>query len=295
MIRHLLMSDQFDAYYPATTNGLSDTPPGVLATLDHTIITHGPLSSSNHPHHILDGGRAVWRRNVGTFIPQARDIKPAERNQILNKLPQEVDQNSPQISTSWARFESELRHNLLNSDFESFLRWSVVEQTMSVPPTSPWVKFELQYLRKHPDWHTKWKAALVDSAVGNPRPYRRFPSASANLIHQAYQISHFESTTGMAIVDYGSILEIGGGFGAACRLINRLGGTRRYEIFDLPTLSVLQNLYLTAVGLIDPFVDEDVRVRTVSTTGYDAGPEPSHAPELLIASWSLSETPMQFR
>lgn len=64
---------------------------------------------------------------------------------------------------------------------------------------------------------------------------------------------------------------------------------------DLPTVSVLQKLYLTAVGLIGPSADEEVRIRFTNAAEAGALPAASSAPDLVIAAWSLSETPLQLR
>lgn len=77
-----------------------------------------------------------------------------------------------------------------------------------------------------------------------------------------------------------SIVEIGGGYGDMCSVIHDLGFKGKYTIYDFPEVQKIQNYYLTA---------QDINANFVSD------PKDLEAADLVIATWSLSEIPIEFR
>lgn len=77
-----------------------------------------------------------------------------------------------------------------------------------------------------------------------------------------------------------SIVEIGAGYGDMCSLIHDLGFEGEYTIVDIPETQPIQEFYLGKQGITPKWSFEDDNV--------------SHA-DLVIATWSLSETPLEYR
>jgi hypothetical protein len=79
---------------------------------------------------------------------------------------------------------------------------------------------------------------------------------------------------------YNSILEIGGGYGDMCSVVHDMGFKGKYTIYDFPEVQKIQNYYLS---------NQDIKANFVSDP---ADLEPA---DLVIATWSLSEIPLDFR
>lgn len=78
-----------------------------------------------------------------------------------------------------------------------------------------------------------------------------------------------------------TIVELGGGVGDLCDTVYRLGFTGDYYIYDFPEISKLQEYHLTTAG------HENVKFIN-STDSLVAG-------DLVIATWSLTEMPLDLR
>jgi hypothetical protein len=187
------------------------------------------------------------------------------------------------VMPEWAGFTEQLRRHLAEDDPANFLTWPIVLHTMFVR-YAPFVVRELLYLRAN-DW-SRWKRAIREHPFGRPPRYPLYPWSSGNLIHHAYSFARFEREAGVRVEDMGCIVEFGGGYGSMCRLASNLGFKGRYLIYDLPELGRLQSRYLTEVG-----------ARNWSCTSEWPAIEAKidSKPTLLIATWSLSEAPVQLR
>jgi hypothetical protein len=117
-----------------------------------------------------------------------------------------------------------------------------------------------------------------------------YPRSSANVINLAYHLAVFEKTTGQPISQVDGILEFGGGYGCLCRLTRRLGYTGPYVIFDLAASCALQSYYLRTNGIDDVTHISDLPALRAA---INAMPNPCNA--LFIATWSMSETPIEGR
>ena len=199
-------------------------------------------------------------------------------------------------STTWSMAQLELKRRLQKSNVMRFLRWPIVERTMSVPPSSKWISHELSELQSMNSWGTVWKPALQESRLGAPRRYRALPHSSANLLHHAFHLVNFELSTSFSAVGFDTIVEFGGGYGSMCRLFNQLGFSGRYIIVDLPPVLALQDFYLTGLGIrntthrrhsmtVDLISSSESSLEAIRTTGRT----------LIVATWSLSEASSQVR
>jgi len=209
--------------------------------------------------------------------------------------------HSPPSETEWMDNVQRLRQLVLSDNPRRFLRWDVILRSMFVNH-APYIDAELSYLRGRPDWEARWERAVLESRVGHPIPYRKYPSSSENLIHHAYHMARFEEQTQRNVADFDVVLEFGGGYGSMCRLLHRLGFSGTYVLYDLPHFSLLQHFYLTSLGLpvsiagaITPSADGIICVSDTNRVN-DVLPDQIEGREaLFIATWSLSETPIDFR
>ena len=100
------------------------------------------------------------------------------------------------------------------------------------------------------------------------------------------------------------IFEFGGGYGSMCRLIHKLGFNGIYLIFDFPEVSMLQQYFLKSSGFSisqnsSAFINKKgvfclsnkkILEKVISAMSMD-----SFKNKLFLATWSISETPVQFR
>jgi hypothetical protein len=199
----------------------------------------------------------------------------------------------------WLTFRRRFREDVLRRDPRRFLRWPVVRPMYRRDPT--YLEQSLAYLQTHPEWHSRWRGAVRESAVGDPRPFFDYRPSSGNLLYQGYQACRFEDVTGARLSDADFILEFGGGYGAFCRLVYALGFRGTYVIYDFPEFSALQRFYLRAHGLptaAEPRLEPGrPGIVTLSTLGeldeVLGGRSPGRA--VLVALWSLAETPLALR
>lgn len=201
----------------------------------------------------------------------------------------------------WVGNANRLRTLVLKDDPRRFLRWDVVRRTMFVG-NARYIRHELAHLKSRPDWAVRWQPAIRESTAGRPLAYGGYVQSSANLIHHAYHLARFEEITRVPVTDFHSVVEFGGGYGSMCRLFRNLGFTGRYVIYDLAQMCALQEFYLKCLGL---------------PASMSVGQEQSQAPiscishldllsqlvsegavaarSLFLATWSLSETPVELR
>ena len=181
-----------------------------------------------------------------------------------------------------------LRTRILEEDPSRFLRWDVIRRTMFVGST-PFTRTELTSLGTDSAWRRRWAPAIAEDRFGHPSTLPRYRASSGNRVHHAYHIREFERTTGIAVESLDCVFEFGGGYGGMAHLLRRLGFRGRHIILDLPIFSALQRFYLATVMPQEAHhvvcVDKASKVESLLTGTR----------RLMIATWSLSEVPLEVR
>jgi hypothetical protein len=177
---------------------------------------------------------------------------------------------------NWAFWAWDLRQNVANGDPAKFLTWPGVVSTMFVG-NAPYIEYEITKLP--PPYLSLSGSIIEEPGMGDPERYETTDglSTSGNLIHQAYHISHFDGW----LPELETVIEIGGGYGAMALICHRMGFRGRYIIYDLPEFSLLQQYYLSNVGV------DGVEFRTQIDKQIEA--------DLLIGLYSLNEMPLDIR
>lgn len=205
---------------------------------------------------------------------------PAEKNaqgELLNSI-KALSQNEIVGNSAWDRYRRKLRLYILGNDPRNFLRWDPIVGSMFHNAD----RHELDHL-VHNNWG-KWSQAIEETRVGNPPPYAHYKKSSGNLIHIAYSFSQLLDRHKIDLGKTNRIIEFGAGYGCMAKLIHDLGFRGVYTIFDTPEFLLLQKYYLTATktsGIFD-FIDQINKLRNPD-------------PDILIATWSLSESPTKVR
>ncbi len=156
-----------------------------------------------------------------------------------------------------------------------FLGFPCVYHTMLCNHFQEMVAAELAALQAAPDW-SRWQDAIEMPHVGQPPDFHAGTSASRNLIHQAYHLHAWETTTGQRLADLRAICEFGGGYGAMALVARRAGFAGDYYIRDVSEFALLQQWFLSQMEVDAEWV----------TPEDDAPAAPF---DLMIGMFSLSE------
>jgi len=234
--------------------------------------------------------------------PSSRELELVdELKNRFQDLSHPQDEDMPLSQAVWASNMNRLRELVLNDNPRRFLRWDVVRSGMFV--THPlYILRELNFLRKLPDWNSRWCEAIKESLQGHPLPYPFYPSSSGNLIHHAYHLAQFEQRIRVPAQDMGCVLEFGGGYGSMCRLFHRLGFKGRYILFDLPPFSALQGYFLKSIGIpvqenhtLPSMPTDVICVSDFDGLKYVLSEHIRKHTSMFISTWAISETPMHAR
>lgn len=204
----------------------------------------------------------------------------------------------PDSEQQWCEFVNRILKCAISQDLNRFLRWDVLLETMVIP-FAPWVRAELSELSGLPNWKTRWVPAIQETTLGSPIPYPWYPKSSGQSIHYAYAISQLEKKLRLRLDHLDLIVEFGGGYGGLARIVRNLGFGGVYVIFDWRALGILQEFYLSSLGMPVRGLQKGPGAAFVSTPGELAsvlGRGPANAERrLFLATWSLSEAPVHTR
>jgi len=189
----------------------------------------------------------------------------------------------------WDHWQGVLRDWILdeNNDPADFFRCPAVYHTMLVNHWVEAIQYEFAQLPHEMRIQT-FMPELGHDYMDKVR--------SRNLVHQLYHLHRWQEVTGKKVKDLDEIVEFGGGYGAMCLVARRLGFDGRYIIFDLPEFTLLQRFFLSNVNWWN--IEVIPKVHDKPTEFYDNIDDlwnNIYEPDLLIACYSLSETPLDFR
>jgi hypothetical protein len=234
-------------------------------------------------------------------IPKATDSD----RKLIEKLQNNIkSQQSSAINTKeWSSFEKQVASLITTKDPRHFLRWNIIQSTM-FSTNHKYTRTEYKNLKLSPKWNV-WKKIIKEDFIGDPLPEIVCPKSSGNRIHHSYHLHQFEETTNTSILNYDVIFEFGGGYGSMRRVVDKLGFKGIYILFDLPVFSLLQQYYLNTLKIqttnfttdqnfssenktycVSNFKQLEALLNKINTTNKK---------RLFIATWSLSETPLELR
>lgn len=241
-----------------------------------------------------------YKKYYSDFL--VRFLASATEKQYIAELKSAIKaENHIPSEDEWAQFINQLCEHIINDDPRNFLRWEVIRKTMFCS-NQRWIEIELNFLKRLPEWETRWKNAIKEVAIGYLPTCSLEPTSSDNLIHHAYHIASLEEKTKVKINNIDFIFEFGGGYGSMCRLCYNLNFRGQYIIFDFPQFSALQKFYLQSLNLP---VQSNTQVAKIGTQIICLSDFKqlekniiNHQPKsckMFIATWSISEAPMKVR
>lgn len=216
------------------------------------------------------------------------------RQRINSLSPIVFEQNGNSTSHKWQRRLNQMRKNFLEKDPRNFTRWPDVAVTMYTNAPA----LELMHLQNQPTWST-WEKGIVENPTGNPIPYPAYPTSGGNLVHHAYHLSQITDRYKLSIENMRYVFEFGGGYGSMARLFYQVGFKGTYIIFDLPEFSALQEYFLSSLSLplkITNTVSQEMNSVVLLSNMTDLRKQLQNiSPDLFIATWSTSESPIDLR
>jgi len=237
-----------------------------------------------------------WRLNCGRNKLPAPSIR---EKKLIKELRQRMRTlKSSAAGKSWEDFVKKLKRYVLYLDPRNFLRWEVIRLTMTMTDTPPECLTEM---KASPNWENLWQPALQENDFGQPVPHPNLEGSSGTLVIHAWHLFNLKKVTALDFSGLAVVIEFGGGYGSMCRLLRHLGFRGIYVIYDLPEFSLLQDFYLRGLGQptvteqeLPPAPGQNILISNLEdfkrlNAAWPAGKK------LFIATWSLSETPLEPR
>jgi hypothetical protein len=198
--------------------------------------------------------------------------------------------------SEWATFATEIRDALRLNGADQFLRLRPIAKTLHSRQRSHTRKY-LEYLLGSKRFSPAIQLALTESPVGRPLVNPHYPLSSPLLVQHGYHLTRLLESTDFDLAKLRLVVEFGGGYGGFFRLLRNLGYRDRYLICDLPVMCALQRFYLRNVFPTEPGAGPPANLQWLPGEDYGALEREAaqHRPSLFIATWSLSETPIEVR
>lgn len=214
---------------------------------------------------------------------------------VLTELLASWSSSGPDLNDYWRGICENLIECSRSMPATSFLRWPAIKQTMHMTHR-PEHDTYYQFLLEHDRWHDRWSLGLQETPVGGYIPYKLNITTSPQLVQHNFHLAYFMACAGVDPLQVDAVLEIGGGYGAMCRLFRNLGYQGRYTIYDLPMFTEIQRAWLLDVGIAVDTESEaagDATVRLCSDAeAFAEQAKASSGKTLLISTWGVSEIPL---
>jgi hypothetical protein len=242
-----------------------------------------------------------WETVFRDFIrlETGRERHPASRQQkaMIDELRNDLNTKKSVVSGKrWKRFAAKLRLYIRWFDPRNFLEWGVITSTMFLKNAQKDCLAEMQKSAAWPVWET----AIKEDEFGKPA-IDPAAKTSGTLVAHAYHLYRMRESTEIDYKNLETIVEFGGGYGSMCRLVRKLGFVGNYIIYDLPEFSALQKFYLRGIGsdAADMKNFSGIRGGNILLSDEEDVKKvlaaESDGKKLFIATWSISESPVEQR
>lgn len=248
------------------------------------------------PHTSLSLGQSAPGKRLAKKR-RKKKIKQAIRNiphsllKLVGLSSDEAPGKAPGNEQEAEYWANEKKAFLKEDNFENFKNWPIVRKVPIYKDNDfleHYIRDVSAYLTKMDSTaYAKWKAVLKEPFLGHSK--ESYAESSLTILDgiectnwslkSAHHVLTFEEMSGKSILDYDRIVEFGAGIGELARTIRDLGFKGDFYIYDLPEVGRISSFY---TGGWAKYCDNH---RDIPTTGKT----------LFIATWSLSEVPVDFR
>jgi hypothetical protein len=216
--------------------------------------------------------------------PSATVFKRIEKMYFLSNVYSELSSNPIQLD-HWRDITNEILIQISDDD-RNFFRNKWVRDALH-PDQYYYANKYLFILKTRYSLETI-KSVTAELPYGNPLQQVFFRTASPASIKHFYLIDKLIKNFHISISTIDYVFEFGGGYGSMARIFLKLRNPISYTIFDLPIMKHLQQLYLSSCYSNLP---NCIKL----TSNINEIPDLYSKASVFIATWSLSETPIELR
>lgn len=194
--------------------------------------------------------------------------------------------------TYWSSLRDVIRHDVSTLPLERFKVWASVWNVplVSTNKHSVYIRIALNAMAMGEQYYN----ALVDPLIGQTQAdYLQYFSMFSDVPTSMNRIQMFShlAIAGLGhkeIESMNTIVEIGAGIGDMADIVSKLGFNGKYIIYDFEEVSLIQRWYHKQLGLTNVHYASTPEQLAELLDGTDG-------PDLTVATWSLTEMPMDLR
>lgn len=231
--------------------------------------------------------------NLSFFIRKKFKINKKNHLLIEKYLDQKIKDlylKNPRLSVH-KKLSYEILNLIKNKKLTFFLRNSYIQNIFFIH-NRIFIYFELRELKNDKNWRL-WKRLIKDNPIGKPVWYFLYPESTGNRIRQVYIIKKFlDLNPAVKIKKIKKIIEIGGGYGCMADIFLKINKKVNYTIYDMYEVNLLQYYYLK-MNNYNPKLNS--YKSKINLTNKLNNLKKNKKNSLVIANWSLSEFPLNFR
>lgn len=234
------------------------------------------------------------RRRAAKTLSEYTPPPLAHVDDLLQELDAAIE---PGTDGEWATFTGQISAALRMHGGDQFLRLPPIARTLHSRQRSAAPRY-LARLLSSPRFTPAMHLALTESPIGKPLVHPHYPLSSPLLVQHAYHLVQLLEHTDFELAQARRIVEFGGGYGSFYRLLRNLGYRERYLICDLPVMCALQRFYLRNLFPTEPGAGPPSNLQWLSgdaSASLEREMSQELSPSLFVATWSLSETPLEVR
>jgi hypothetical protein len=249
------------------------------------------------------GARKLWLNTRSYWLNEVKKRLVPEAHHVDELLEGfERLANVRVAENEWQGFVQELAEAFRSGNPGAFLRYPFVRRVMN-PRQIGLTSRYLDHLRGQAIWRDVLSKACVESRFGDPIIDPSLPQASPLLIQHCFHLSKVLETTGIPLDRLSTFFEFGGAWGSFALLLKNLRFEGSHVIYDLPHMTLLQQFYLKNAFRERLDTDPDFLGNISYLSGDPTNETVARAvrsvaedrPSVFLATWSLSETPIDLR
>jgi len=183
----------------------------------------------------------------------------------------------------WSTIRQVFEHDLETLPLNRFRHWASCHNVPLITRYQTWqfLGAGFEAARQFSAYHEALKENWIGVIPGHESDLRLSSDFDTSM-QRVQDVAHLHlcDFTPYDFEKYNTIVEIGGGYGDMCSVIHNSGFKGKYTIYDFPEINKIQEYYLTQQGINANLISDPSLL------------EPA---DLVIATWSLSEIPIEER
>ena len=240
------------------------------------------------------------RAKLSIFFNKNENFNP-QINQIIDEVYEISNDNlrykKKNRNKTHKIFSKQVFELIRKKNFLNFLQFSFIQQMFFIHNRLYLMSY-LNELKKSSMWKL-WKKLILENTIGNPVRYFLYPKSSGNKIFQAYHLKKYQEFCQISLKNFNYVVEFGGGYGNMALNFKKINPKVKFIIFDTHEVNLLQYYYLKRNGF-DINFNNYKKINGINLINKinilkSKIKQIKNQKKLLIANWSISETPINFR